>query len=280
MTLGTNRVSWITAELDRNEHAVDDDAQLAGMTTGRGVYSAICGTTFHPASMAIGPVARCATCVRILHARSQLRDLNHRMISRQPRWLSRIGCRGTPKRNGDHGRHAKSASTGEPQRRDDNARHRMPRRGGSWMHDPIRERLKHRGGNSWDAVCLPPRAHVCVPQSALIWRRRTRADCVVHAVLWCACGAVIYPGTARWIAKNIRRRNSPIGLPAWHLALAEADREIPHSNEVSGVDPATARWRRVGSRGVAAGGRSVRAPAPGAPHDIQSSTADAWRLAG
>lgn len=280
MTLSTNRVSWITAELDRNEHAVDDDAQLAGMTTGRGVYSAICGATFHPASMAVGPVARCATCVRILHARAQLRDLNHRMTSRQPRWRSRIGCRGTPKRNGDHGRHAKSALPAEPHRRDDNAQHRMPRRGGSWMHDPTRERLRHRGGNSWDAVRIPSRAHVCVPQSALIWHLRTRSGCCVHAVLWCACGAVIYPGTERWTAKNIRRHNSPVALPAWHHALAEADREIPRTNEVAGADPATVGWRRVGDRGVAAGSRPVQAPVPGTPHDTQSSTTDTWRLAG
>jgi hypothetical protein len=102
-----------------------------------------------------------------------------------------------------------------------------PRRGGRWLADPWHAGLRHRGGNRWDRVRLPPVLHVCAAQSALVWVLRTRLGWHVAAVLWCACGAVTFPGLGgRWIARNLRRAALDV-LPAWHRALVHLDRRLP-----------------------------------------------------
>lgn len=100
----------------------------------------------------------------------------------------------------------------------------LPRPGGPWTADPHRVGLKHRGGHAWHRVRAPWRLHVCAPQSALVWTLRTRRGWHHAAVLWCACGAVTYPGRdGCWIAKNIRRHLAGLKFPAWHGALIDLD---------------------------------------------------------
>ena len=93
---------WITASEDRTEHAVSDEAHEASLTTGAGVFEALCGLEFLAASMDVGPDRRCPRCGSFVRARTTLRDLDLRMVTgRRPAWLSWLPC---PNRS--RGRHA------------------------------------------------------------------------------------------------------------------------------------------------------------------------------
>ncbi|GAB3447724.1 hypothetical protein GCM10027436_40030 [Actinophytocola sediminis] len=71
---------------------------------------------------------------------------------------------------------------------------------------------------------LPGRLHVCVAQSALVWVLRNTPGHHVKAVLWCACGAVTFPGLGgRWISRNVRRAGLD-AIPTWHRELGQLDR--------------------------------------------------------
>lgn len=83
--------SWITAQEDGTEHAVTDDAQVAGMTMGHGSYEAVCGAIFLAACMDVGPLRRCPRCRSFLRAQAELRDWPERIGDRRGRrsWLCR-----------------------------------------------------------------------------------------------------------------------------------------------------------------------------------------------
>lgn len=72
------RVIWITAHDDDRDHAVTDDEAVAGYTTGRGTYRAVCDTTFRPAPMEQPPYPPCLFCLSTLQP-----DRQPRAITRQ-----------------------------------------------------------------------------------------------------------------------------------------------------------------------------------------------------
>lgn len=82
--------SWITAQDEGTEHAVTDEAHVAGMDAGKGIYLAVCGANFLAACMDAGPRRRCPFC----RARTELRDRPERMS--RPSWLSRLFCHKHP----------------------------------------------------------------------------------------------------------------------------------------------------------------------------------------
>lgn len=82
--------SWITAQADGTEHAVTDEAQVAGMEAGDGVFEAMCGTRFLVACLEVGPRDRCSDCCAFLRAQAEMRDLDERMT--RPSWLRRLFC--------------------------------------------------------------------------------------------------------------------------------------------------------------------------------------------
>lgn len=88
------RYAWIAAQFGGAEHAVDDDAEVAGRAAGDGFYKAMCGDRFL-ASMDGAPSGQCAVCVAILAARCSLRGIDDRMADR-PGWLSRLFCHKQP----------------------------------------------------------------------------------------------------------------------------------------------------------------------------------------
>jgi hypothetical protein len=61
------------------DHAVTDEAMMAGVTAGTGTYEAVCGAVFLSAALVCPPCRRCQRCLAFLHARRNLRDLNQRM---------------------------------------------------------------------------------------------------------------------------------------------------------------------------------------------------------
>lgn len=85
------KISWLTAQVDGTEHAVTDDAQVAGMDAGDGIYESLCEARFLVAFMDVGARRRCSFC----RARAQLRDWPEWM-KKQSSWLSRLGHRGQP----------------------------------------------------------------------------------------------------------------------------------------------------------------------------------------
>lgn len=102
---------------------------------------------------------------------------------------------------------------------------RLPKPGGGWKRDRHRKGLRHRNGNPWDRVRPPRRRHRCLAQSILVWKVNTKAGRVPAAIRWCACGAVIYPGSSgRWLGKNLRRSYYGLPLPAWHRAMDDVHR--------------------------------------------------------
>ena len=74
MTPYKMRLSWITAQVDGTEHAVTDEAQVTGMTTGRGRYQAVCGAVLLAACMDVGALRSCSRCSAFLRARVQRAD--------------------------------------------------------------------------------------------------------------------------------------------------------------------------------------------------------------
>lgn len=87
------RFAWITAQDDRTEHAVPDDAQNAARSAG-GRFEPICGERFLAADMTVGPLETCTTCWAFLRARTCMRSLDERMNQRN--WLSRLCHRKQP----------------------------------------------------------------------------------------------------------------------------------------------------------------------------------------
>jgi len=93
MTTAKTRFSWITAQADGAEHAVIDEAHVAGMQAGEGVFEAACGAVFLAACMDAGPRDRCSSCRAFVRARVELRDFDDRLTEyRRPGWLSRLFC--------------------------------------------------------------------------------------------------------------------------------------------------------------------------------------------
>lgn len=82
------RTTWITAQVDGVEHAVDDDAQ----SSRPGIFDPLCSVEFFPAPMESAPVRRCHRCVAVVRARISLRDVEHRMDAK-PSWAGRLRCR-------------------------------------------------------------------------------------------------------------------------------------------------------------------------------------------
>ena len=82
------RTTWITAQSDGIEHAVDDDAQAMRP----GTFSPLCSVAFFPAPMEFAPLGRCPRCTAVLRARASLRDVEDRMDAK-PSWAGRLRCR-------------------------------------------------------------------------------------------------------------------------------------------------------------------------------------------
>lgn len=96
------RFTWITAQNDRTEHAVSDDAYEASLAAGTGKFEALCGAEFLAASMDVGPDERCVLCTGFVRARNTLLDLDERLAGdHRPGWLSWLSCVSRPR-----GRHA------------------------------------------------------------------------------------------------------------------------------------------------------------------------------
>lgn len=87
MTTLRVRATWITAQSDGIEHAVDDDAQA----TRPGMFDPLCSVEFFPAPMETGPQGRCPRCVAVMRARRSLCDVEHRMDAK-PSWAGRLRC--------------------------------------------------------------------------------------------------------------------------------------------------------------------------------------------
>lgn len=60
------RPMWMTSVVDDADHVVSDDSMAAGVTSGTGVYQAICGSTVVPPSMTEPPCGRCSYCRAVL----------------------------------------------------------------------------------------------------------------------------------------------------------------------------------------------------------------------
>ena len=88
MTALRVRTSWITAQADGVEHAVDDDAAASRP----GMFDPLCSAEFYPAPMEAAPLTRCFRCVAVMRARRSLRDAEHRMDAK-PSWVGRLRCR-------------------------------------------------------------------------------------------------------------------------------------------------------------------------------------------
>jgi hypothetical protein len=82
--------SWITAQADGTEHAVTDEAHVAGMDAGDGMYEAMCDARFLIACQDVGPRGRCSCCWAFLRARAEMRDIDERMS--RPSWFARLFC--------------------------------------------------------------------------------------------------------------------------------------------------------------------------------------------
>jgi hypothetical protein len=84
------RMSWVTSVADNADHAVTDDAMVAGMSTG--VYEAVCGAGFVPAAMIEPPRPPCSRCVAFLRAQRTMRDFHDRLHRRhrKPGLLARV----------------------------------------------------------------------------------------------------------------------------------------------------------------------------------------------
>lgn len=82
------RTTWITAQHDGIEHAVDDDAQASRP----GMFDPLCSVEFFPAPMETGPVGRCPGCLAVVRARTSLPDTEHRTDAK-PTWAGRLRCR-------------------------------------------------------------------------------------------------------------------------------------------------------------------------------------------
>lgn len=84
---------WITSNEDEAEHAVTADAFDAGIQR-TGEFEALCGDEFLCAPMTVGPIRRCARCVRFLNARRSMTELPDRLEHRS--LLSRLLSRHQP----------------------------------------------------------------------------------------------------------------------------------------------------------------------------------------
>jgi hypothetical protein len=82
------RTTWITAQSDGMEHAVDDDAEPSRP----GRFDPLCSVEFFPAPMEMGPRGRCPRCLAVVRARTALRDIEPRMDPK-PSWANRLRCR-------------------------------------------------------------------------------------------------------------------------------------------------------------------------------------------
>lgn len=82
------RTTWITAQRDGIEHAVDDDAR----SDRPGMFGPLCSVEFFPAPMEAAPRGQCPRCVAVVRARTSLRDAEHRMDAK-PSWAGRLRCR-------------------------------------------------------------------------------------------------------------------------------------------------------------------------------------------
>jgi len=60
--------SWVTSIADNADHAVTDEAMVAGMTSGH--YVAVCGAAFTPAVMIEPERPACLSCLATFHART------------------------------------------------------------------------------------------------------------------------------------------------------------------------------------------------------------------
>jgi threonine dehydrogenase-like Zn-dependent dehydrogenase len=72
------RPMWMTSVVDDADHVVSDDNMTAGVTSGAGVYRAICGATVVPPSMSEPPCGRCSYCRAVLRAWCQQAPLGVR----------------------------------------------------------------------------------------------------------------------------------------------------------------------------------------------------------
>jgi hypothetical protein len=94
--MGGLQLFWITAQADYTEHAVTDQAQTSGITTGNGLFEAICGVDFLAASMVAAPRNACSHCLSALWTRTQKPDISEQRRRRRPSWLGRLWWRGQP----------------------------------------------------------------------------------------------------------------------------------------------------------------------------------------
>lgn len=92
-------VAWHRCEVDRQQHAVTDEAFADGVRQQTGVYDALCGRAVHPGSMLLPPAPRCLACEQLWIAhtdsiRPELRRGRRRrsVISRLVRRPRRAEC--------------------------------------------------------------------------------------------------------------------------------------------------------------------------------------------
>jgi hypothetical protein len=81
--------TWVTSVGQRVEHAVVDDGP-SGLSRSSGVFTAVCGACFLPASMRVAPGVVCSSCRLLLEARESKRTVEARLGSTRHR-LPRLG---------------------------------------------------------------------------------------------------------------------------------------------------------------------------------------------
>jgi hypothetical protein len=84
-------LTWVRSAETPVDHAVTDDAMVAGMSS-QGVYLGLCGARFFSAPMTAHPGPACASCRRLVVARASLRSVEQRICGprHRRRGLSRV----------------------------------------------------------------------------------------------------------------------------------------------------------------------------------------------
>lgn len=121
-TEGALFTTWITAEGDRRDHAVTDEAVASRWKARRPAYEAVCGYSVWPVAMESPPGPYCPHCLTRLRSHALTSDVAQRRRRAQfdfrPNILVRILRRGAsaPKRQGDDSHTTRTVQSGRPRR--------------------------------------------------------------------------------------------------------------------------------------------------------------------
>jgi hypothetical protein len=103
--------SSVTCTVDGLAHLVSDDAAVAGIAAGRGVYAALCGHLVHAAAMVSSLGRPCPRCAASFTVTARHAELSVRSATGEPRRRIRSGRKRLRRLLG---RHPDPASTQAP----------------------------------------------------------------------------------------------------------------------------------------------------------------------